>query len=520
MFMLLSASPGLQRRFGGDTGAYVVVTILIALAATALVVGWATERPERLQTRLPKGGYYVWGFGIVAAALLVVAAREWIREILTIPIDPYRGDMLVVVREGLRRVFSGLNPYTIYHVPWAAPLPYGPMLWGPYALPMAMRVDLRFLTVSGALFVPAACAIASVVSAGRGRLAAAAAALAMLAAIALRGDVDLFVSVGHTPVYWPLIALFAWLVSRERWTASAVALGLLVVSRTTMIAIVPVLLMAVWMRGRSRIVPVCALLALAVALPFLPFAVWDPRALAYALYGSYETVIKTVVWPDPTVPHTIGLTGVLLTNHLNRWVEAVQLAMLVVVYVACWRLMRTGRAPIALMGLALLAFSMTTLWPVYYIYFDVFLLLAAGVLAGTPWLASRNSTPALTRAWLVTAAVVVGLVGGVGAAMLRTADLTPRIVGKGTKVAAPTSVLLLRRSASAAMVDIQVHTGSSIPQRVDVSLNGASLGAVETSGEHIMVAAPASFWLVGTNVLDLPPDSQLVIDRVSLRETR
>jgi hypothetical protein len=55
---------------------------------------------------------------------------------------------------------------------------------------------------------------------------------------------------------------------------------------------------------------------------------------------------------------------------------------------------------------------------------------------------------------------------------------------------------------------------------VDVSLNGASLGAVETSGEHIMVAAPASFWLVGTNVLDLPPDSQLVIDRVSLRETR
>jgi hypothetical protein len=46
--------------------------------------------------------------------------------------------------------------------------------------------------------------------------------------------------------------------------------------------------------------------------------------LEYALYGSYESVIKTVVWPDPTVPHTIGLTGILLSHNLHRWVEFVQ----------------------------------------------------------------------------------------------------------------------------------------------------------------------------------------------------
>jgi len=48
--------------------------------------------------------------------------------------------------------------------------------------------------------------------------------------------------------------------------------------------------------------------------------------------------------------------------------------------------------------------SMTTLWPVDYIYFDVFLLLACGVLAEMPWLASRRSTSSLVRVWIVTAA--------------------------------------------------------------------------------------------------------------------
>ena len=79
--------------------------------------------------------------------------------------------MLVVVREGLRRFLKGMNPYTIYHVPWPAPLPYGPLLWAPYAIPMLMRVDMRFLSVAGALFVPVSCGAAALASARRGRFA-------------------------------------------------------------------------------------------------------------------------------------------------------------------------------------------------------------------------------------------------------------------------------------------------------------------------------------------------------------
>ena len=37
--------------------------------------------------------------------------------------------------------------------------------------------------------------------------------LVVLASLALSPDLRSFVSVGHTPVYWPLLALLAWLVA-------------------------------------------------------------------------------------------------------------------------------------------------------------------------------------------------------------------------------------------------------------------------------------------------------------------
>jgi len=103
-----------------------------------------------------------------------------------------------------------------------------------------------------------------------------------------------------------------------------VTLGLLVVARSTTVALVPIFLMAVWQDDRRVFAGAFVRVALAAGLPLLPFAVWDWRALEYALYGSYESVIKTVVWPDPTVPHTIGLTGILLSHNLHRRVEFVQ----------------------------------------------------------------------------------------------------------------------------------------------------------------------------------------------------
>ena len=65
--------------------------------------------------------------------------------------------MLVVIQLAIRRLLQGGNPYTIYHVPWDVPLPYGPVMWAPLIVPSLLHADVRFVTLAGVLFVPIAC---------------------------------------------------------------------------------------------------------------------------------------------------------------------------------------------------------------------------------------------------------------------------------------------------------------------------------------------------------------------------
>ncbi len=509
-FVLLSSPPRLQHWIGGDTRAYVVATV--ALAVLVAVLTFAADANER-DTRRSDRTVPAVVAGVLASALIVVTCRGWLDAILAVPVDPYRGDMLVVVREGLRRLSTGQNPYTVYHVPWAAPLAYGPLLWAPYAIPMLLKLDLRFLTVAGELFVPVACAVVAVVSARRGRVLYAVGALVLLAAIGLNPDLARFTVVGHTPVYWPLLALFAWLVARERWSAAALCLGLLVVARSTMVAVVPVLLMTAWLRDRRAFARILLLTAAPVVLTLLPFAVWDLNALTYALYGSYEKVIKEVVWPDPTVPHTIGLTGVLLTHHWQRWVEAVQLAVLLLVYVACWFGLRARRAPVRLMTFALLAFSMTTLWPVTYIYFDVLLLLTASVLADmSP--APARWLPRWSALYAASAAVVAALAWMTLPAEVVTSPVRWRDAPRAA------SVVCVRRTSSSAAVAVQTGAApAGTPQAMSVSLNGVALGTIDLSpaGDLVTLPAPARLWHVGANNLEFAVAAPVAIGDVVVR---
>jgi hypothetical protein len=528
MFALLAAPAALQRSFGGDTAPYVVTTIALALLTSVAALTWRNRHQGNApdaRPRIPARSHWFAPATIlvaaVAAALLFVTCRNWLDQILTIPLDPFRGEMLVVVREGVRRALEGRNPYTTYYVPWSVPLPYGPMLWAPYAIPMLLRVDPRFLTVVGELFVPVACATAAIASAARGRFAAAAGALVMLGAIGLNGSLEQFTSTGHTPVYWPLLVLFVWLTARARWHAGALLLGLLVVARLTMIAVVPVWLMAVWQLDRPRFAGASVRLGIAIALPFLPFAIWDPHALVNALYGSYQSVIKTTVWTDATVPHTIGVTGVLLTHHLHGFVEAAQAGVMAIVYAASWVLLRRGRAPVALMGIALLAFSMTTLWPIFYFYFDVFLFFAAGILADIPWQDTRRSASSLARGWTAVLAATVVLVAGFGAAMLRPrTDERPSATWRdGPRLA---TIPLVRRTISPALVDVRIDGVSVSPQRMTVALNGLSLGTVDLFAgvDHVMLAIPESRWQIGANTLELSPEMPITFREVIVRPTR
>jgi hypothetical protein len=538
-FVILASPQTIAGVVGPGALAYATATALLILANVALAVGWDRLAENDGSTRSawpgdrgsrPVAGSVGWVITVLVAAaagsVVFVACRAWLHEILIVPNDSQRADMLVVIQLGIRRVLQAKNPYTTYHVPWNATMPYGPMLWAPYVAPYLLHADLRFVTVAGELFVPVACAIAAVASAAAGRVAPCAGWLVVLAALAISPDLRSFAAIGHTPSYWPLLALFAWLAARERWYAASVVMGLLIVARSTMVSVAPVLVMTVWLRDRRRVSGAIGLVAAATALPYLPFAIEDWGALRYALYGSYESLMKGFVWTSTDwVQRTIGVTGLLLRAGWPRAVEPVQAVTLLFVYLVSWRALRAGHRPVPWMALALLAFSLTTLWPVGYIYLDVFLLLVCGALAESTWLRGRGVASAWAATLVVTAFVLA-------AASLWDIERSPAL-DVGTGAVRPllyagfagdegsgsdrtfawvenghAEVLVPRRSRADAEIDIVCEPHLPTPgstQEMSAVLNGVLLATVplREGWQTVSLPAPERAWLFGVNELKL-----------------
>ena len=577
-FILLSAPPIVQGWIGGDTRAYAATTVALVILNLALAAVWTRQSDrEPAQSAARSLGAVI--VGAAAGAIVLAACGTWLHEILIQPLDPQRADMLIVIQQGIRRLADGLNPYIVYHVPWEAALAYGPAMWAPFAVPMALHADVRFVTIIGMLFVPIACVTAVFLSARRALWWSAAGWLILLLAIVANPDLRRFATVGHTPVYWPLLALLAWLVARKRWHAAAVVAGLLIAARSTMVAIAPIMLIAIWFRARpsglstlnedqiaergarmarrddreyreylreeQRRQPGCParemvldqrgqatnfiraalLLAAAAVVPFVPFALWDWRSLLYGMYGSYEAVMMGFVWTQTTwVQHTIGTTGWLLQAGWPRMVEPIQILVMLIVYALAWRSIRLGRSPLVWMGLALFAFSLTTLWPVLYIYFDVFLLLVCGALAEAPW--ARDASP--SRIWTTTLAAATAAVIAVAWITIPSrAD-----VDAGTPAARPflragftgderegdrtfawvdgthAKVLLSQGSRRDQSLEIECRPALPSPnstQQMTARLNGVALGTVRLTGgwQRISMPAPSRAWQIGVNVLEL-----------------
>jgi hypothetical protein len=515
-FLLLSSRP------------YLLATIFVTLVNVALVVFWDRGAPDEHVAPAARDRGPNWAvllFALAATLIVFAACRAWLHEILIFPHDSQRADMLVVVQLGIRRLLQGSNPYTMYNVPWPAPLPYGIVMWAPMVVPHLLHTDVRFTTILGALFVPVACAVAAVSDARRGRYALALAWLAVAAAIAFNPELRGFMSIGHTPAYWPLLPLFAWLVGRERWRSAALVCGLLIVARTTMAAVAPVLLIAVWYRARSRVAAAAALLAAGAVLPFLPFAIADWAALRYALYGSYQATMKGFVWTSTVwVQNSIGMTGLLLERGWPSAVEPAQAIAMLAVYGAAWRAIRDGRRPLPWLGLALLAFSMTTLWPVIYLYFDVFLLLVCGALADEDairqgriaWVWAGAFAASLvvlvSSAWAIVPTDVSIDVGAGGdrpflyagfANDERGTDRTYAWI-EGTRA----EILVPRRSRADATIDVTVQPALPTPgtvQQMSVALNGTVLGTatLKEGWQQVSVAAPSRAWQIGVNEVTL-----------------
>jgi hypothetical protein len=172
---------------------------------------------------------------------------------------------------------------------------------------------------------------------------------------------------------------------------------------------------------------------------------------------------------------------------------------------------------------------MTTVWPVYYVHFDVVLLLASAALAGT---VAAVPMRRVIGGWAATIVCAIGLVAGAvrlmaapapsvavdradGGALLRQGFSRPENDGGRTYrwiVSTHAVVLLPRSSASAADL---VITGQPFapktagPPILTALLNGVSLGTMQADGgwQALRFHAPASAWRIGANelILDFPP---------------
>src|SRR4051812_9830591 len=150
---LSMAVPYLQRRIAASAGtetSLVIGTAVLLISGIVAVMCWT---PPRGAAR-PRLGPIALALGcLVAAVVVFINARTLLPAMFAGPVDVTRGDMLVVTEAGVRQVLDGRTPYTLYHVPWEMTLSYGPMLWGPFVLPVVLHADVRVLTLICFAFV-------------------------------------------------------------------------------------------------------------------------------------------------------------------------------------------------------------------------------------------------------------------------------------------------------------------------------------------------------------------------------
>ena len=524
--ILVFAWPQLSTWVRGTSPWYPLVTVLFTLIVVAIVVTWPRPAgvPDTASVSLRPAAAIA---AALAAALIVVVAYRWTRILVW---QSYQADMLIVIREATRRFLSGRTPYATYRTydaPWNIAMPYGPGLWGPFLVAQFLRLDFRFLTIAGELFVPLWCGVAAVVEWLRGNVSSAVWWLLILAALVLTLDVQGFTLIGHTPVYWPLLPLFAAAVGRSKWAQAACLLGILVLARTTMVALIPVLLLAAWKDDRPRFPLVLAVVTGTIATGLLPFVVWDYRSIWDNMVLSYPRVMREAVWP--VLAHggieTIGLTEWLIERHREALVVPAQLLAMGGVYAAAWRAIRRDAPPLPWMALALFAFSMTSLYPVHYLYYDVLLLLISGALVGTLGSAPVRMNAA---AWLLSVGAVILLMVGMAhvllsplpqveagddssSAMMRSGFAMSESDGQrrfSWIVGHEATVVLPRRSAQAGAIVVTAQSpfgSADAPQTVTAILNGNVLGhtTVGAGWREISFTAPRSAWWIGFNQLRL-----------------
>ena len=312
--------------------------------------------------------------GVAGLIMVGASGYEMIEIILRIPIDPFRADMIPQLIMGLERVFSGQNPYIQIHrpnfVPWPLDFGYGPGLWAPYIIPYVLNIDLRLLSILCALAIPLTLVFAATYFSYHFKVIQALCLLLLSATIAFNAKLFAFTEIGHTQIYWPIIVLFCYFLSKDYIKTASFCLGLLVLSRTSMIFLTPVLTIYLWKFHREKLLQCLLTFSATVLIALVPFIIADAKTFYFNMYTKYFIVVKESVWTNKDwISTTFGTTSFLVKNQYTTFIGPLQYLFSIGLWIISYFSMREKKHVLIWMSASLMVFSMTTIWPVFYIFF-------------------------------------------------------------------------------------------------------------------------------------------------------
>lgn len=404
-YAALSWFPGLATLTGHPEAAFRVGSVLFIAANAGVLLLGHREMPAWVNrwSMLGRaaGSRVRW---IVFAVMVVAAVGYRLSAMARTPLDPEQADMLPIITAASERLLGGGNPYQRLDAFQAAAgvvLPSGPVpslpglwvtyvpawlpaLWLPYVPAVWAGFDLRLIGLLAALLTAVLLGVArwsARTESDRSVDEPLTAWLRLLAAgaLLLAPAAVWFGAIGHTQTYWLYLTAFLWALSRRWWALAGLGLGFSVMSRHTVLPILPLLalfaLRCLGPRDRRRLAIGAAAVVVVLVLPFgvqgmWQFAIGSPTW--YMKFGDQG-------WNGPRwwVTHTFGLSTFLYPLGLSRAIPWVGGVLLAAVYVLAYRRVHDVTSCVRYLALILLVVQVSVPTPFRYEFFPILLVLSS-----------------------------------------------------------------------------------------------------------------------------------------------
>jgi hypothetical protein len=265
---------------GNTTGMFKVGTGLFLGLNVAMCVAcscdlWNEDRLHFAQRERRMGLRFLvmtWG------SLVVLALSYRISAIIRTPMDPAVADMLPVIIQAGQKILAGQDPYTIYHlVSHDTPMQWLPALWLPYVPSVWLGMDPRYFGLAAVIVSAGILGLADWTIPGNGAIRTENQVhpwvrIGLAGGLLLTPAAVWFGAIGHTQVYWLYLIGFVWSLSRRWWSWAGVCLGLCLMSRHTLLPLLPLIGLYLFRcldkSAKTRLGLSAAATVLAILLPF------------------------------------------------------------------------------------------------------------------------------------------------------------------------------------------------------------------------------------------------------------